>query len=466
MKIKNVTFETWKNNHDDCHKDKWYRELYPFNVIQEIDFSEENINKEQIVDFSRIKYFITIKTIELQDNGRYKTTFEVSTQAQSKSQEWKNRKWDNIFQIIYTQNYDFITLFTKKEDPSKNIVEQFMRGNFDKISEYRSIPISEILIRTLILHIAEDTFEGGKHREVFKLSKEGVREINFHPDFRLRNFHSSFSPIFSIERNLWICYSFNEEKAHRIGFYFSNQCENLYVIYCNPTYTKHQRCNIQNTHIISFYDFSNLNPTSTSKKYEKQIRYIQNHLNKPEQLDTDKLIGEIFNPKKEKYEIKKSELMEAYAFLKIKPKDNEDFFHSLCCFNLINALLSEKLDNNNKRKQKQKFKDMYFFKTYLADILTERIENKDHSISMYFTKDLIIIEIKDFQFSFNSVPMNSTLKQYQKSEYNKTIEWCGKKLQPIAPLLLNYSRALRQKKAEPITHSHFIKFTSPAGADF
>lgn len=445
MKINNVTFETWQKNHDQSHKDKWFRELYPFNVIQKIDFLEEKIDKQQTIDFSRIKYYITITKIELQENGRYKSTFEISTQPQSKNQEWKNRKWDNIFQIVYSKDFDFITVFTKKEDPSKDIVERFMNGKFDKITDYRSIPISELLIRTLILHISEDNFENGKHREIFKITKEGVREVNTHPDFRLKNFNSTFAPIYSIERKIWVCYAFQEEKAHRLGFYFSNQCEKLYVVYCNPTYTKHHRCNIENTFIISLYDFANLSIDSTSKKYERQIRFIQNHLNKPEELDADKLLFEINNPVEQKYEIKKSELMEAYAFLKITPKNNEDFFHSLCCFNLINAFLSEKMDSSEKRKQKRKYKDMYFFKTYLADILTKRIENKDFSIPMFITRDLTIIPIGGFQFSFHSVPMNKTLKEFRKSENNKEIIWSGKRLQPIAPLLLNYSRAIRQK---------------------
>ncbi len=64
---------------------------------------------------------------------------------------------------------------------------------------------------------------------------------------------------------------------------------------------------------------------------------------------------------------------------------------------------------------------------------------------MFITKDLTIIPISGFQFSFHSVPMNKTLKEFRKSENNKEIIWSGKRLQPIAPLLLNYSRAIRQK---------------------
>ena len=446
MKIRNVTFKTWLKNHDTNHKDKWFRELYPFNVIRNIDFNEEKIDKEQVINFNRIKYFVTITNIELQENKRYRTTFEISTQPQSKNQEWKNRNWDNIFQIVYTQDYDFITIFTKKEDPSKDLVEKFMKGRFEKIVQIRSIPISELLIRTLILHIAEDTFKNGKHREVFKIIKDGVRQVESHPNFKLKHINNLFAPIYSVDRKIWICYSFNEDKAHRLGYYFSNQCEKLFVIYCNPTYTKHQRCHYKDTHIISLFEFSKLNTSTNNTRYEKHIRFIQNHLNSLGILDSEALLEEIQNPKEDKYEIKKSELMEAFAFLKIIPKNNQDFFHSLCSFNLINAFLNDKLVSKIKPKEKRKFKDMYFFKTYLADMITKRIENNDFSIPMYLTKDLLIVEIFGFQFSFHNVPMNDTLKKYRKSNLNKELVWSGKRLQPIAPLLLNYSRALRQTK--------------------
>jgi len=445
MKVQNVTFKTWLKNHEDDHKDKWYRELYPFNVIKDIDFSEENIDKLQTINFSAIKYFVTIKSIEFQENKRYKATFEILTHPQSKSQEWKNRKWDNIFQIVYDEDYNFITIFTKKEDPSKELVEKFMKGNFSKITKNKSIPISELLIRTLILHIAEDIFSIGKHREVFKMTKEGTRQLIENPFFKLKNHNSLFAPIYSIDRKVWVCYAFNEEKAHRLGFIFSNQCEKLFVIYANPTYTRHHRCTYIDTDIISLFDFANSGTSEINKVYDKHIRFIQNHLNEQEHLDQEELLNEIEKPKREKYEIKKSELMEAFAFLRVLPKNNEDLFHSLCCFNLINTFLKEKGNSNIKRKEKKKFKNMYFFKTYLADILTKRVENRDYSLPIYLTKELLIIEIFDFQFSFQSVPLNTVLKKFIKSEFNKEIIWKGIRLQPIAPLLLNYSRSLRMK---------------------
>ena len=445
MKIKNLSFNTWQNNHDSDHKDKWYRELYPFNIFQLIDFDKSQIGKTQTINNGLVEYYAELKTIALQDNGRFKAQVNLSSKAASKTQEWKNRKWQDIFEVIYSQNYDFITVFTKKKDPSKEVVKRFMSGNFDRIAEYRSIPISELLIRTLILHIAEDKFPNGKHRELFKIEKEGIRKVTEHPDFRLKRFNFMFDPIFSVGREIWVCHAFTEEKAHRLAFRYSNQCESLFVIYSNPTFNKHHRCSFQNTFVISLFDFASYGLHTEKSKFDNQIRFIQNHLNKPEEYNSEKLLAEIQNPSKSNYEIKKSDLMEAFAYLKIYPLNEYDFFHSLCCFNLVNAFLSDKTNQPMKKRQLNKFKDMYYYKTYLAKTLSKMINKNELNHPLYITKDLIYIEVFYFQFSFHAIPLDNILRTFMKSTANLKQEWRGKRLQPIAPLLLNYSRSLNNK---------------------
>ena len=302
-----------------------------------------------------------------------------------------------------------------------------MKGNFQKIYENKSIPISELLIRTLILHLAEDGFPQGKHNELFPFLSDGVRELEEHPNFRRRGL-VDFAPIYSKERDLWICYSFNEDKAHRIAFYNANQCRNLIIVFCNPTYTRHHRCLYPNTDIISIYQFANNISSEIRKKYENQIRFLQNHLNHQDDLSADKLLKEIFNPTREVYEIRKSELMEALGVMKILPNNDQDFFHSLCAVNLINAFLSRQRENKQlKDKKHDIFRNMYYFKTYLSDILTERIKSNNLSVPIYITRDMVMIEIDSFQFSFHNVPLNQTLVDFQASPHNKEIIWSKKK---------------------------------------
>lgn len=445
MKLKNLNFDQWLKNHSPDHNDIWCRELYPFNVFNHIEFDISFINKEQKLDFNGISYYVTVTKIELQDNGRFRTSFDISTFPTSKTQEWKQRKWNTTFQIVYNQNFEFITIFAKKDDPSKDYVVRFMKGNFEKINNEKSIPISVLLIRTLILHVVEEAYPSGKHNQEFDFTRAGINETPEHPQFPRKEINH-FTPIYSIGRDLWICYSFTEEKAHRIAFYNANQCHKLIVVYSNPTYTRHHRCKYQGTEIISIYELSEIVSSEVRKKYEKHIRFLQNHLNLSESVNSQELLSEINEPKKEEYDIQKSDLMEAFATMKILPKNETDFFHSLCCINLINAFLSrQRRDKYQLDKDNKLFRNMYSFKTYLSEIITERIKVKNFSTPIYIDKDLIMLEINGFQFSFHNVPLNETLEVFSKSADNKIFEWSGKRLQPIAPLLLKYSRAVRQK---------------------
>ncbi len=444
MKISCVNFETWCKNHDEHHKDKWYRELYPFHVFREIDFSKAYINLEQSIVFNTVIYYAILQNIEWQENrNTFKATFSLRTFPASKRQNWIKVTWNTIFQIIYTQEQKFVTAFTKKDDPSKIYVEQFMQGNFNKINLNKSLPVAELLFRTLILHLCEENYPDGKHNIKFHLDPRGIRNLTEHPEF-IRE-EMEFYPIYSIERQLWVCYAFTEEKAHRIAYYIANQCEHLQVIFCNPTYSRHHRCNYPNTSILSLYEFAGKVNPSLRLKFERQVRFLQNHLNQQEEYDLEFLKHSIESNEKE-YPIKKSYLMEALAVMKINPKDELDTFHSFAALNLINTWISSRRQNLLNQREKRLFKNMYYFKTYLTNILTNLILNKASFVRIYIEGNLIMVEIMAYQFSFYSVPKNEILVIHEKSEDNKVIEWTGKRLQKIAPLLLFYSRELRQQK--------------------
>ena len=130
MRINNCHFEKWSENHSDEHKDRKFRQLYPFPVLSRINFDQLKIGIEQIIHFNNVKYKCLISKIENKENERLRATLILTTIPKSNTQTWKNRFWDEIFQVIYSKNYDFITVFTKKEDPSKDFIKRFYNGNF------------------------------------------------------------------------------------------------------------------------------------------------------------------------------------------------------------------------------------------------------------------------------------------------------------------------------------------------
>lgn len=441
MRLSGLNFHTWCKQHSADHNDTWYRELYPYNIFDQIDFSQNLIDVQQSIEHNRANYYAKITSIEPQENGRYKATFELLTGPKSKTQSWKEHSWNTAFQIIYSDNYWFITVFAKR-DPLKDYVSRFKKGNFEKININKSLPLSDLLFRTLVLSIAEEKFPSGEYDKPFDYLSEGVRITEEHPQFLRKP--KPFTPLLSLKRDIWVVVSFTEEKAHRLAYHISNQCHTLYVIFCNPTYTKHHRCKHSSCHVLSLHEFSNILTDTVRLKYEPQTRFLQNHLNTLESADPKKLLAEIANPSLEEYEVQKSDLMEALSIAKMIPTTKEDIFHYLAAMNVINAWLSRNRKNKATDPQLDKlFKDMYFFKTYVSNLITDLIINPKPFAKLFVDKELSLIEIDSFQFSFHNIPKNETIFQFQKSLENREIVWRKKRLQPIAPLLLKYARAIK-----------------------
>jgi hypothetical protein len=444
MKLKNCTYSRWKQNHAEVHKDKIFRALYPYTIFQQISFDEKLIDQVQKFEFEFSNYEAVINKIELQENGRFRTALTLSTQHKTDFAKWKKRTWNEKFQIVYEQDYQFITVFTKNEDISKELLRCFFKGNFNKITKDKSLPISDLLMKALTLQLAESIFGEGDFDKRYDLFLPGVRNLKIPKSFEkgAKNVSSIF-PLYSKDRETWVFCSFDEERAHRLAYFNCNQCKNLYVIYCNPTYTRHFRCKHENVHVLSLFEFSYFKTKTLSNQYSEQIRFLQNHLNAIDEYSSNELLAEIENPKKTYYEIYKSELMESLGIMKLTPTSPNEFFLFLSSMNLLNAWINRSKKLNASEKL---FRNMYFFKTYLGNTITQIIKSKILLDSLIFIqKDLIMININNFTFSFHNVPVNKVINDYINSDKNVDIKWTGKKLQPISPLIFRLAK--QQNKA-------------------
>lgn len=439
MKLNNCTYNRWKQNHVDEHKDKFFRALYPYTVFQQIYFDDILINKVQKFQFEFTHYEAVINRVELQGNGRFRTTFTLSTEHKNDLAKWRRRTWNEKFQIIYDQDYEFITVFTKNEDTSKEYLKAFFACNFSKITKVKSLPISDLLMKALTLQISESIFGEGDLDKKYALLSPAIRNLKIPKSFNKgSNYVSNIYPLYSIERDTWVFCSFDEERAHRLAYFNCNQCKNIYVIYCNPTYTKHFRCNHENVHVLSLFEFSYFKTRTLLNQYSEQIRFLQNHLNEIEEFSVEDLLLEIENPKQANYEIYKSELMEALGIMKLFPTNPNEFFLFLSAMNLLNAWINRNKKSNVSDKL---FRNMYFFKTYLGNTITEIIKNDNYlGSSIFIQGDLIIININNFTFSFHNLPSNQLINGYILSKKNIEIKWTGKRLQPISPLIFRLAK--------------------------
>ena len=287
------------------------------------------------------------------------------------------------------------------------------------------------------MNIAEEIYPNGDHYKSYDLVKNGLSDL---PTQKFaKQLWDSFSPIYSVKRDLWICYSFNEDKAHRIALINANQCEKIIVVYSQPTITKHHRCKLPNSSVLSLQEFSSLMKPELYSNFERQISFIQNHLRVEMLQDKEELKNLIDSEHKSDYPIRKSSINESLSLIKLTPRSKNDVFQILCSFNLLNAWLKSNTSVSNKR-------EIYSFKSYLTPFLEQIIENNNFDVSIYIKDHFALIEIDQFQFSFHNITVSKRIDGFLKSEANKQITWKGKRLQPIAQILFLYSKLTRNEQ--------------------
>ena len=439
MNIPAISFETWCANHADEHDAKWCRELYPWEVFARIDFGPDALNVPQTITLGVESYCATVSDAFSGKNDRPNFLIHLKSVPNSRSATWGQRYWDDIFQLVVSKDGHFITLFTKKTDPSKELVRRFMTGNLDRIQEQRSLPASALLYRTLVAYIADDIFDGLKpYPELDLVAPKRPAASSLVP--------GRFAPFRANGRDVWVLYSFTEEKAHRLAIRLTGQCRHMVIVYCHPTFTQHYRCSEPGVEVLSLGEFLGNGSPEIRVRCLVQARFILNHLrtdqdNPHVDLSEPELRGLMMRRDAPSQEIKTSELREAKTGLGWFVTSAADAAYVFSCANLLNAALNNKLSLY--RGTQRLAKEAYSFKAHLGRAVVTVAQANIEGVRLFVAEDgLVYISINGIQFSFHSIPDSPILRRYAESSANVRQEWCGVRLQPIAPLVMSWARAL------------------------
>ena len=181
---------------------------------------------------------------------------------------------------------------------------------------------------------------------------------------------------------------------------------------------------------MSLLEYIYIQSKSINSEYIEQVRFLQRNLELPITPNKKELRKEIHNKINKKYPIDENDLLEALAITKIMPLSKKDLRIFLASANLINSWLANQRINDKSNKL---FRNMYYFKSYLAKATSAMISNNNYFESnLYIDNNLIMFEIEEYQYSFHSVPKTDTMKAYEQSLDNIEIIWSKKRLQPIA----------------------------------
>ena len=181
------------------------------------------------------------------------------------------------------------------------------------------------------------------------------------------------------------------------------------------------------------------------RRYIQQARFLINHLRQEtsghgKSLTSDAILNLIKTQKKAML-IHTSELREAKAGLGMIVTTAGDAAYVCACANLLNAALNQHLKTYGGSLKLAK--EVYSFKAILGRAIEDMVWKLPPSVRIYVEPDgLIYIAVCGLQFSFHAIPRTSGIRSYECSEQNAPQVWTELRLQPVAPLVLKWARAL------------------------
>ena len=444
MKIMNINFHTWCQNHLSDHDAKWCRELYPWNAFSAIDYCEKKIGRTQKLELSRVEYLATIRYFYIGEKNRIHYLIDLKSNPTSKRTAWQNILWDNQFHLVASSDGNFITLFTEKRDPAKSLLGSFMGSDLDRVEAQRCLPYSSLLFRTLVSYRSEELFGRLNNSNPFEWIPGGLRELDPHHQFSQSA--RLITPLWANERILWVTSAWTEKNAHRFALYNANQCEELVVVYCHPTFSSHHRCSYPKTKITSLLNFVSTSDNRKRSVFHRQAKLLINNLrihdirSKKQSLTSKDIASEIMRTNNGKdITIPVSLLREAKSGLEFEVAISQDAAYFFSCANLLNAALTGRYGIGSIPRSLRK--EVYSFKGQVGTVVESLVKNPIDGVEIYFDERLLYVAIDGIQFSFHAIPRTQPIKNFIANNANQKQHWSGIRLQPISPLVLDWGRA-------------------------
>lgn len=440
MKASTISFDVWCRNHSHDHNAKWCRELYPWEIFQHIDYNKVASEAPQSFALGRTRYHAWVERRTVREDGRTDYFVRVRSLFSSKRQQWEERAWNDLFHLVASSSGDFITVFTHKKDPTKVLLKKFLRGHLADIETVRSLPVSSLLFRGLLSTAAHDRYDGLRRFEEFQINSSQLPSIPRHGLKR-----ESYEPFLSRNRDLWIICSFTEEKAHRQALRLSGQTQRLLAVFCHPTFTRHHRCSHDTVSVTSLSEFLRELSPGIHKRYVPHARFLVNHLRQDSNDQEENLqsgsIRELVHKTDRPLRIHTSDLREAKAGLGLIIATAGEVAYVCACANMLNAALNRRLQTYDGSVALAK--EVYSFKAIFGRAIDDILRNPPPGVKLYVEPDgLLYVSVRGLQFSFHAVPRTPAVRAYQRSSQNAPQAWSGKRLQPVAPLVLRWARSL------------------------
>jgi hypothetical protein len=423
VKIRNVSFDVWLRSHGGkTAEERWLRELYPWPVLARVEYDPKKIGHIQKIQYDQVDYDVTLMLVRWQPRQE---TFRYRIRVDSEGLGWHARSFSDEFDLCAGPDGNFVTLFhSKTEEPLEKIARAFFGRRWGNLRPelFQSLAVSRFLAASIVAHIVECAFSG--------------IELTHYPGTRLIG---STSPMFASESALWIGYRFFSEDAYTWARQSAKAASKVIALYFADTKYQFRTDLPSNVKVHSIIEFDN---AELHGQFEELIRVLLRNLELPKANfawnEADSIVrGLISAPS---VLITEADVHEALAAIRLHCNSKSDLRYQLAAGVVLNAWIeNERRLGHNQRKK------FYAFKERIGSLVTwaaeEELPGVEIWIEILSNGPLLFVRVDDVDFSFHAIP--GAEKFY--TRHHESPVWSGVRLKPIAPIVLAWARALRDR---------------------
>jgi hypothetical protein len=423
MKLRDVTFERWIATSAHAGKpsrERWRRELYPWPVIADVDYSEDLVGIPQHIRHDGADYLVTLRGTRYQpDRGTWVYSIHVACDGLG----WNARSYDDPFSVLASPDGRFVTLFRRGNDPLEKLGRAFFARRWEAVDAAlaQTLSASRYLSAALIGEMLEDAYG---HRELLS------------PTSSLTH---SASPLFvSKDGDLWLGYRYFSKDAYIWARRHASKTSQLRALYIADTKYQFRTDLPEGAHVQSANVFDR---DMLQGRYAELITVLQRRVELPTRRQGDArmpmiLAGEVAA---EPVAVGEGDVHEALTGIHIPCHTKADLRYCLACAVVLNVWIEEERRAGFRGRKK-----FYAFKRRVAE-LTRWAQSADlEGVLTWYERGadhvspLMCFRIDDVDFTFDAIPIPDGT-----SPSSGSLAWRGVRLKPIAPLVLTWAKTLR-----------------------
>lgn len=429
MRLNNVTFTNWLRSHG--HKqpeERWLRELYPWPVLAQVDCDAAGIGRTQHILYSGVAYDVTLRSVLWQPQHG---TFRYRVRVECEGLGWHARSLSDVYDLCGAPDGSFVTLFhSATEEPLERVARAFFQRRWADLDadSFRSLAVSRFLSACLVTEVAGRAFSG--------------HELTHYPEARLVG---DASPMLASGSDLWLGYRFFSEHAYEWARRCAGRAARVVGVYFADTTRQFKTALPPGVEATSIAD---LDAVSLGGQHRDLIEVLLRGLKLPEEGTDPARLAAVVSGKMQTppVPVAEEDVHEALSAFTHPCSSKSELRYQLAAAVVLNAWIAAEV-----RLGITKRKRFYAFKQKVGVLATWASSAALPGVSVWAepTADsswpILYLRIDDVDFSFHAIPGARAFLNLA----GPRPSWCGVRLKPIAPLVLEWARALRGRDRQP-----------------